>query len=88
MSQVRLHITAERLDELTLDDWIGLEAMKFAQLRDALAKFVVNGDGSYLPEAEARAVLGRLRTSEVREVIRQFRERVNALAINPTTGGE
>jgi len=87
MGEIHLHVTKERLDELLLDEVIALEEPQAAtarQLRDAVARFVVNGDGAYLPAAEAKRALGHVTQAKFVEIAHDLFAQVRGLAVNPT----
>ena len=91
---IRLHVTQERYERMTLNDLIALEEMaagKFRarDLRDILARFVVDGTG-YMPEDEAQALIGGLTLSELPTVAEQFVQAVEAFTrenVVPPGGG-
>lgn len=78
-------------DLLTLDDMIALETGFNAKtMRDVFARFITDGAGNYLPEAEARAAVGRLTLKELKGVSQQFADAmkdVQASAVPPPSGG-
>jgi hypothetical protein len=91
MSEIHLHVTKERLDELLLDEVIALEEPQAAsarQLRDAVARFVVDEKGAYLPAAEARRALGHVTQARFVEIAHDLFAQVRGLAVNPTKPGE
>jgi len=89
MAEIRLHITQERLDSLTVDDMIAVEnvgegRVSTKALRAILAKFCLDGDRAYLPESEAAKLIGKITRPRFFEVVREFLQKVNDLAVNPT----
>lgn len=96
MTEIRLHVTQERYERLTLNDLIALEEMgegRFSAraLRDILARFVVGEDGAYLPEETAQACIGELPLADLRAVAGQFGQEVARLsdqAVPPGGGSE
>jgi hypothetical protein len=87
--EIRLHITQERLDSLTVDDVIALEdasdgSVTVRQLRDLVARFVTDENGVYLSEARARKALGAIKPPEFKGKLGEFFDVVRDLAINPT----
>jgi hypothetical protein len=91
VGEIHLHVTKERLDELLLDEVIALEEPQAAsarQLRDAVARLMVNGDGAYLPAAEARRALGHVTQARFVEIAHDLFRQVRGLAVNPTKPGE
>jgi hypothetical protein len=93
MAEIRLHVTQERLDELTVDDVITLtEAsdgnVTVRELRDLVARFLVDANGAYLSDARARKALGTLKPSEFKMRLREFFGMVRALTINPTNAND
>lgn len=80
---IRLHVTQERYERMTLNDMIALEEMaagKFQarKLRDILARFVVTESGTYMPDEEAQALIGELPISDLKDVAEQFGRAVEA----------
>jgi hypothetical protein len=74
---MQIHLKVD-LERLTLDDVIALEEgqLKTSQMRDLLARFVVDSGGNYLPEAEAQKQLGRLNVAQVKQVAEAFAEQL------------
>jgi len=75
------------IDRNRMDDLIRLEsAVKLVEIRDALALFVVNEDGTPLPTEEAQAKVGELTIREMRmatdKLLESLKE-VNDAAVPP-----
>lgn len=87
--QIRLKVDDNRL---TVDDLIALDegtVSKPRVMRDLMARFLVDEAGEYLPDDAARKAIGALTVTQLKKVIEQFTENVNALkidAVNPTPG--
>lgn len=75
-------------DNLTWDDLEILESGKMGASKGVLARFVVGGDGNYLPFDEANKTLGKLKLSEIEGVLKQFMEILTGDALNPTTAAK
>ncbi len=93
MVEIRINVTAERLDMLTVDEMVAVEnvgvgIVSIKDLRGIIAKFVVNGDGAWMPEDEALKVIGKILRPQFLDVAREFFAGVNRTAINPTTDGD
>ncbi len=76
-------------DRITLDDIIVFEdagAAHLVQLRDLLARHVVDESQAPLPEDAARKAVGALTLSELRGAARQFGQAIKDLAIPPASG--
>lgn len=91
--EIRIHVTNERLDELTVHEMVAVEnvgegIVSMKALRGIIAKFVLNGDGSYLPEDEALKLVDEIKRPQFLVVTREFFAKVNDLAVNPTTGSD
>lgn len=88
--QIKLMVDADRL---TVDDIIDLEGAKTPVRiwRDRLARFMVDENDVFIPEDEARLMIGQLSINEVRQVIRMFWQKVKELQVSevpPESGGE
>lgn len=85
---INLVITPESLDKLTWEQWelfdtIG-EKANYHKLRDVVALFV---DG--MDRDKAMAELGKLKTSEMKEIIDQFATKMGEISkTNPTKSGD
>lgn len=84
------------LERLTLDDFLAVEDMQAAgranvrTIRDILARFAVDEDGTPIPENEAVAAAGRLTLAQLNEVLPQIKAGIDGAvnkAIPPQTGG-
>lgn len=91
MSEIHLHVTAERMDELLMGEVIALEEPGSAsarQLRDAVARFVVGEDGTYLPMLKARQALERVTRAEFVKIAHDVFAQIRELAVNPSKPGD
>ena len=86
-----LHFTLDS-DLLTWDDWIALEDLKDTYqssgsraVRDVLARFMVDADGQKMGDAEARAILGKLKVSEIPAAMDALIAAKNKVAALPPT---
>jgi hypothetical protein len=77
-------------DRLTLNDWIVLDGdARPLNIRDMLARFMVDEKGNYLPEDRARREAGNIPVSQMKEVYAQFQEawkNIKDKAIPPAQG--
>jgi hypothetical protein len=79
-------------DRMTLDDLIALDeagGMKPRQMRDLLARFLVDENGAFVPEEDAQKQLGSLKVSELKDAVKKFGEGVKGLkdgAVPPASG--
>jgi len=92
MIEIRLNVSQERLDLLTVDEMVAVEnvgagIISIKGLRSVVAKFIVNEAGAYLAEAEALRVVGRLLRPQFFDVAREFFSAVSGLAVNPPSDG-
>lgn len=74
MSTLNLKIDTDRLtvDDLILIEDAGERAPKVRELRDLVARFVVDAAGAFLSDAEARAVVGQLSVRQLKEALGQL----------------
>lgn len=94
MAALRLHIDGDRAgDLLTLDQQIALQEvgrsngrLRLLDLRDALAHFIVDEAGKYLPYEEAVTYLGGLTGAELREVAESVNKALEEDAVPPVSG--
>jgi hypothetical protein len=83
---VRFHVDT---DQLTLDDLISLEdtrRMRAIDVRNLLARFVVDEHRRPIDEELARSLIGGLTISQLREASEQFAQEVRTLqssVVNP-----
>jgi hypothetical protein len=86
-------VTKDRMEELTLDQAIALEALAggekidLAPMRDLFAHFVVDEDGKRPAEAEAVRMVGRLRLNEVKEAAAAFVDAIRDGLLPPASDG-
>lgn len=77
------------IDRVTLNDLIKLEsAVKLEEIRDALAQFVVNEDGTIPSKEESINMVGALTVREMRTATDKLMEslkEMNNTAVPPTT---
>ncbi len=84
---ITLAITPESLDQLTWAQWelfdtIG-EKANYRMAREIMALFVEG-----MTQEQAMVELGKLKTSEMKNVFEQFANKITAIgAVNPTKGG-
>ncbi len=88
MAEIRLHISEERLDLLTVDEMIAVEnvgvgVVSMKAMKGIVAKFVTDDQGAYLPELQALGIIGALQRPEFFKVAKEFFAGVNGLAVNP-----
>lgn len=80
MIELRLHVTKERAKELDWDDWCTLEAFlsgdqeaySMRDLRQLVARYMRNEQGTYLEERAALKILGRLKNEQIGEAAKQL----------------
>jgi hypothetical protein len=67
---LRFHVTAERLEELTIGQIMDAEESQTAKaIVEVLTVFVVGGDGQYLPADEARREIRNMTLGQMREAL-------------------
>lgn len=84
---ITLNVSTEALDQLTWEQWEMFdgagEKINYRKAREIMALFV-----SDMTRDEAMEALGKLKTSEMKNVFEQFSESIKKLgAVNPTKGG-
>lgn len=82
---ITLEITEDKLNELTWEQWEIFDNGSSASYRDTreiVAMFV-----SGMDQSTALAMLGKLKTPQMKSILEQFVAKVNELReVNPTTG--
>lgn len=85
-TEIILNVTREGLDELTWEQWEAIDdpkKMTYGAAREIISMFVEG-----VPQEEAKSLLGKLKTSQMRAIFEQFAEGVKKLQeVNPQTGG-
>jgi len=66
------------LNLVTLEDLFKLETPDLRFLRDFLAKFVIDDDGNFVSEEEAKELLNKLSVSEFVRLVKQMTEEVKS----------
>jgi hypothetical protein len=67
---LRFHVTAERLEELTIGQIVDAEESQTARaIVEVLTVFVVGDDGEYLPADEARREIRNMTLGQMRETL-------------------
>jgi hypothetical protein len=84
---MKLNITPETLDQLTWEQWEMFDSISekpnYRMAREIMSLFVEG-----MSQVEAMAALGKLKTSEMKDVFEQFAKRITEIgAVNPTKGG-
>jgi hypothetical protein len=82
---ITLNISPENLDNLTWEQWEIFDSDKpsYHQAREIMSLFVDGMDSD-----KAMVELGKLKTSEMRNIFQQFTSKVAELGnVNPTKGG-
>lgn len=84
---MNLNITEEALDQLTWEQWELFDTIdekpNYRKAREIMSLFV---DG--MSKEDGMSALGKLKTSEMKDVFEQFSKRIRELgAANPTKGG-
>lgn len=98
VTQVHMHVTGERVgDELSIDEYIALTEMAgkkdvdtdgLRMIINLMAKFVVDERGAYLPQDEARALLGRSPVKQMGPYVQTFIRAVESAAVPEASGGD
>jgi hypothetical protein len=81
-----LNINPENLDNLTWEQWEIFDSEKpsYREAREIISLFVEGMD-----KDTAMTALGKLKTSEMKNVFQQFTDKVSELGnVNPTKGGD
>ncbi len=84
---INLEVTKERLKEfpLTMDEYIDMEEGRVKAVRDMMARFVVDADGSYLPIEQAKKIVGKIpMDEEINERMADFQRKIQAALVPPT----
>jgi len=92
MIEIRINVTQDRLDMLTVEEMVAVEdvgagKINLRLLRDVVAKFIVDDQGVYCAPADAFRVINHLLRPQFHEVVKEFFAAVNSTAVNPTTDG-
>ena len=87
-SKLKLKVDGERmLAMVDLDTYIGaFEERRIKSMRNLLAVFVVDESGQYLPEAQARAAVGKLKLGQLQQLTGQVQEAGEKAIVPPLNG--
>ena len=71
---IKFLATQERIEQhVTVDEYIGLTEGNIKIMVEVMSKFIANPDGvSYMPAAEARAMLGAMTIAEIKVAFSDF----------------
>lgn len=72
--------------ELTVEEWIGIERVIPHICLGFFSKHVSDGEGGVLPPELGFVQVQKLKIVELQEVAEKFFERLRKVAINPTSG--
>jgi hypothetical protein len=82
-------VTEERLEErdMTIDERLLLmgAGRNLEAMRDILSWFVTDAEGKYLPEGEAKRLVGKVKRSEIGEVWSAFQSALVAMLLPKAT---
>lgn len=85
--QIKLRFDAQRmLDEVDLDTFIGAQEKQVRAMRNLLAVFVVDETGQYVPEAEGRKLVGKLKLGQLSQLTGQIGEAGEKAIVPPKNG--
>lgn len=89
MAELKIVFTADRITELEVDTWVALKSndVSLRAARDLAVVFVVNDEGQYLPEDEARTLIGRLKIRELFDIFAEIAGSIEEDAVPPAIGG-
>lgn len=74
-------------DEMTVNEWIGLQIVNPIVCREFLSRHVSNGEGGVLPPLEGLKVINQMSITDLRNTASEFFQRRNNMIVNPTNGG-
>ena len=89
MAELKIVFTADRITELEVDTWVALKSndVSVRAARDLAIVFVVDDNDNYLPEDEARVLIGQLKIRQLFDIFGEIAKGVEEEAIPPATGG-
>jgi len=89
MAELKIVFTEDRVPQLEVDTWLAIRegSVDVRAARDLTIVFVVDESGAYLPEEEAKKVVGRLKISQLFEIFGEISKAAQDDAIPPATGG-
>ena len=87
--EIQLKLNADRL---TLDELVDLESGSYSAtfMRNFLSRFVIDENGEFMAENEARKIVGKLTLTQLQTVVNDFTESIKGLqaaAVPPESGG-
>jgi hypothetical protein len=89
MMKLLFSVTEERLEErdMTIDERLLLmgAGRNLEAMRDILAWFLTDVEGKYLPEGEAKRLVGKVKRSEIGEVWGDFQSALVAMLLPKAT---
>ena len=91
MSEINFHITEESMNQMTWEEFEAFERVqegdvKLFRLRPVLARFMTNGNGTYLEHKKAEKILGSLPMNKIQETIELFMDVVRERAVPKANG--
>lgn len=89
MATVQIYPELERIkDMVTVDELMGIQEGSIREIRNVLARFVIDEKGQYVPEEEGLQSLGKLTIRQLEEVAVEFRKGMEGAAVPPKIEGD
>ena len=90
--KLRVHIDANQvtIDDLIMVDEMGMGVIPARQLKDFLARFIVDDDRKPVPFEQAYEIAGKLTLAELKETFERMKgtiQELQAAAVPPETSG-
>lgn len=82
MTDINIKVDQQVLsDTTTVDEVIGLQEGDIKTAKMVLGRFVLNGNGEYLPPEEGQAAVGALTITQLVEASKQFAQLAEGAAV-------
>lgn len=86
---IKIKVTRERFEELvSIDDAMNFLDLTNKEAYDYMVQFVVNDEGEYLPEADARKLFKRIPRKEFNGHVGQFIKAIGEAYVSPPSGAD
>ncbi len=84
---VKFNVTYTRVKDLTVDEFIALQEGNMRIIKNVLSRFVVDENGQYLPEDQAKPLVGKLTLEQLQGVVSTFTGNVTDTLVPPVNSG-
>ena len=88
MTDIRIHIDQDRLGDLvTVDEYLGMRDNDERIIISVLSRFVIDENGQYIAEKDARKLIGKMTLNQMREAAGSFFDGAKDAVLPPSNWG-